>query len=501
MKTHAFLFLFIITISSTSGQQKSYKRGVAYGYHSAADMDAASVGISWWYNWAAQPDAAIQSTYSNYNVDFTPQAWNAPGINGVSSWVAQDDKVKYLLGFNEPNFKSQANMTPSQAAAAWPQLQAIADLHGLKLVSPAVNYCGDCVEENGIVYNNPFKWLDDFFTACVGCRVDYIALHWYGGGNSMTGYIDDARKYGKPIWVTEFANWDNAVTPESQKSYLAGTTNFLERDPDVFRYSWFIGRTSGGVTAYPYLDLYGSNGTMSELGQIYLDIPVYDSLMVYQIPGRIEAEEYYKQSGIFSELTNDADGFMNIGYTSAGDWLKYKINVTESGIYTLTSRYAGTSAGSFDIYIDDIKKGTVYTTNTSGWQNWASVLTQLNLAAGVHILKLQVVTQGFNLNWLDISRGATGINEVPKLHLEAEVYPNPVIDKKFKISFNSNWSGKVNIRILDLTGKVVYSYKIDKLTNRSIEIDLSQINNMNKGIYNLSITGKEGCMNRKISLF
>ncbi len=379
MKTGTLLFLLFITSSALFSQQKSYKRGVAYGYHGTADINTASAGISWWYNWAAEPDAPVLTTYSNYNVDFTPQAWNASGINKVNAWVMQDNKVKYLLGFNEPNFKDQANMTPSQAAAAWPQLEAIANQYGLKLVSPAVNYCGNCVSENGVTYTNPFKWLDDFFTVCVGCRVDYIALHWYGGGNSMTGYVNDARKYGKPIWITEYANWDNGVTPENQKNYLAGTTNFLERDPDAFRYSWFIGRTSGGITTYPYLDLYGAYGKMTDLGQIYLDIPVYDSTRVFQVPGRIEAEEYYLQNGLFAELTSDTDGFMNIGYTDSGDWLKYKIFVSENGVYTLSSRYAGTTAGQFDVYVDNVKKTTVNTTNTSGWQNWSSTLTPLNL--------------------------------------------------------------------------------------------------------------------------
>jgi hypothetical protein len=501
MKSYLLLLIILCIASFSFGQVKSYKRGVAYGYHSAADMNTASQGISWWYNWASQPDVAIRTTYSGYNVDFTPQAWNAGGINGVNTWVAQDDKVKYLLGFNEPNFKAQANMTPSQAAAAWPQLEAIADQYNLKLVSPAVNYCGDCVSENGTVYTNPFKWLDDFFTACVGCRVDYIALHWYGGGNSMTGYVNDARKYGKPIWITEYANWEAGVTAQGQKNYLAGTTNFLERDPDVYRYSWFIGRTSSGAATYPYIDLYGASGQMTALGQLYLDIPVYDSTFVNEVPGRIEAEEYYLQSGIFGEPTTDADGFMNIGYTDAGDWLKYKISVTETGDYQLTARYAGTAAGKFDIYIDDVKKGTFSTTNTNGWQSWASVTNQVNLEAGDHLLKLVVVTKGFNLNWLDFTKGTTGINNLSPQQLKAEVYPNPILNNKFKILFRSYISDDLTIQISDLTGKTIFTKKIEKLNGKEIGIDLQNLPESSKGIYTLSVKSKQGNLNKKIVLF
>ena len=48
--------------------------------------------------------------------------------------------MKYLLGFNEPNFKNQANMTPAQAVEVWPRLEAIAEEFGLGLVGLAVNY-------------------------------------------------------------------------------------------------------------------------------------------------------------------------------------------------------------------------------------------------------------------------------------------------------------------------------------------------------------------------
>jgi len=502
MKIQLLLVLFLFISLYSVGQEKSYKRGVSYGYHSAADMNTASAGISWWYNWSSLPDFDIRSTYSVYNVDFTPMAWNASGISGVNSQVSQDNRIKYILGFNEPNFKDQANMTPTQAAAAWPQLQAIADKYGLKLVSPAVNYCGNCVSENGTVYTSPFKWLDDFFAACPGCRVDYIALHWYGGGNSIMGYVNDARKYGKPIWVTEFADWENTgVTPEIQKNYLAGTTNFLERDPGVFRYSWFIGRGPGAAT-YPYLDLYGySSGTLTTLGQTYLDIPVYDSTKVYQLPARIQAEEYYRQSGIFSELTKDTDGFMNIGYTDNGDWLKYKISVPAAGTYTLTGRYSGTSAGKFDVYADDVKIGSINTTNTSGWQNWASASTTLNLTAGEHILKLLVTTKGFNLNWIELTSLSTGITGYETSEPVVKIYPNPVTDKKFRVTLQANPTAGVEVKIIDLSGKTVYAENFTAFTGNTFGVDLADVPAIGKGIYTLTLTTKTGTVNRKIVLF
>ena len=124
--------MFFLVFNQGYSQEKSNKRGVSYGFHSTVDIQKFSEAISWWYNWSPQPDAAIETTYQNYNVDFTPMAWNANGISGVNSWISQDSNVKYILGFNEPNFKEQANMTPSEAASAWSSFQQIARENNLK---------------------------------------------------------------------------------------------------------------------------------------------------------------------------------------------------------------------------------------------------------------------------------------------------------------------------------------------------------------------------------
>jgi hypothetical protein len=55
------LFFFLFLSATVFAQSKSYKRGAAYGQHSAADMAKASENISWWYNWAGQPVSAIRN--------------------------------------------------------------------------------------------------------------------------------------------------------------------------------------------------------------------------------------------------------------------------------------------------------------------------------------------------------------------------------------------------------------------------------------------------------
>jgi len=424
-------------------------------------------------------------------------AWNSSGISGVYNWVRQDTNIHYVMGFNEPNFKTQANMTPSAAAKAWPSLEAIADQYDLKLVGPAVNYCVECVSENGTTYTNPFTYLDDFFKACDSCRVDHIALHWYGGGNSMAGYIDDGRKYGKPIWVTEFAAWDNSVNnPKDQIKYLAGTTNFLERDPDVYRYSWFIGRRQTGQTTSPYIDLYGADGMLTELGQMYMDIPVYDPDMKFRIPGRIETEEYYRMSGLFAEPVSDVDGFLDIGWCEVNDWAEYKIQVEKGGTFRLSARVAGTDPGKMDFLVGNQVKASLNTPTTGGWQTWTTVTTSIEIDPGEHILKMVIKDAGFNINWISITDATVGIEKVDLQ--KATVFPNPVTNGIISVELSPTQpGGEFLCSLYSITGEWVYEKSV-RLNRSSFQINVKEAGPLKPGVYTLRISGRNFLSNTKL---
>ncbi len=252
--------------TTSGGPPIACKRGVAYGQNSPADLTALSKGIGFWYNWSSKPDnAAVAAAYPGIGVEFVPMAWGQASIAGLPSPAPSG--ARYLLGFNEPNFGSQANLTPMQAAALWPQLEAYAEAQGLLLVSPAVNYCGSPCN-----VTNPFDWLDQFFAACQGCKVDYIAAHWYAcTGSALTNYLSTFEtKYTQPLWLTEFSCLDASDTSEPvQEAYMKTALAILEADPKVFRYAWFTGRS----TQTPSIDLLGADGMLTPLGQIYVTYP------------------------------------------------------------------------------------------------------------------------------------------------------------------------------------------------------------------------------------
>ncbi|HVZ75069.1 MAG TPA: glycoside hydrolase family protein [Polyangia bacterium] len=244
------------------------KRGEAFDKNSLGDLQALSKGISWWYNWSTAPEKTAAG-YAMAGVEFVPMVW---GIKGGLPDPATIEKqipagAKYILGFNEPNFGAQSNIPAAQAASLWPRIEQIAKDRNLKIGSPSPNYCaGDCND------TDPIHYLDTFFAACTGCQVDFIAAHWYAcTGDALKNYIGKLKKYGKPIWITEFSCMDQGDhSAAGELTYMKTAVDILENDPMIFRYSWFTGRWPD----QPGINLLGaSSGTLTDLGNQYMSLP------------------------------------------------------------------------------------------------------------------------------------------------------------------------------------------------------------------------------------
>lgn len=219
-------------------------------------------GVSWWYNWAASRQAVAPG------IEFVPMIWGSGSFDGAAASMPSD--AEYLLGFNEPNFFEQANISAQAAAQLWPQLEAIANAKGLELVSPAVNFCGDDASKTGPCHDtNPVSYLEDFFAACASCRVDYVAVHWYNCAvPELQFYLGQFRKFNKPIWLTEFAcAYGGDTSVAGQESYMRAAIPVLEADTRVHRYAWFSG------DPLPTARLLEPNGELTALGKVYASLP------------------------------------------------------------------------------------------------------------------------------------------------------------------------------------------------------------------------------------
>ena len=156
-----------------------------------------------------------------------------------------------------------------------------------------------------------------------------------------------------------------------------------------------------------------------------------DTVPTITLPGIVEAEDFdngdaevayhddsignsgsaYRATDVDLEPTTDTGGGYNIGWASAGEWLKYTVNVTTTGIFIFEIRVASLGpGGSFHIEADGVDKtGPIPVPNTGDWQWWTTISRQgVALVSGPHVLRLVMDTIGSNgatgnFNWIRVT--------------------------------------------------------------------------------------------------
>ena len=129
---------------------------------------------------------------------------------------------------------------------------------------------------------------------------------------------------------------------------------------------------------------------------------------------RVEAESYAAQNGWtegganFIESNAGASGGRNVGWTAAGNWLSYRVDIAQPGSYDLELRVAnGTGAVAADAITFRDASGaslaTVSVPDTGGWAAYQSVHVPVTLAAGDQLVTVFCETGGFNLDYLTLS--------------------------------------------------------------------------------------------------
>lgn len=245
--------------TARAARQVSGKKGAALNPFGPVRSALGDSGVGWYYNWGTDPVAAPPG------VSFTPMIWGADSVN-PRTLAAVQQRGDTLLGFNEPDFANQSNLSPARALELWPSLEAT----GMRLGSPAPAFGG---ATDG-------SWFDQFMKGAEakGSRVDFIALHWYGGDFTTSNAVSQLESYlravrarwNKPIWLTEYALIDFSggtpryPTPAQQAAFVTASTRMLDGLSFVERYSWFLFSPGNGGTS-----LYDASGAPTTLGNAY----------------------------------------------------------------------------------------------------------------------------------------------------------------------------------------------------------------------------------------
>lgn len=221
----------------------STKKGVGLAErHGFGVTQLQALDVAWFYNWGAETKLATKA-------QFVPMIFSAKKI---ASPVNGDT----VLGFNEPDNAKQSDMPVSTALALWPTVAAKAKIIG----APAMA-------------GNPLhsEWLADFVKAKP--KFDFITVHWYKGADAKH-FIRDLgeihAKFGKPVWVTEFAPQTAAGSEKEPGKYtqaqvtqfIRETVRWMETTPWVEKYAWHDSRA--GTSA-----LFDTDGHVTDTGKAY----------------------------------------------------------------------------------------------------------------------------------------------------------------------------------------------------------------------------------------
>lgn len=116
----------------------------------------------------------------------------------------------------------------------------------------------------------------------------------------------------------------------------------------------------------------------------------------------------YRNTGV--DLARSTEGGMLLGWTEAGEWLRFSNVQAIPGVYTVEARVASWSTGGgFALEVNGANQtGTVNFPATGDWQTWTTVSgPQVQLDATNNI-RLLVQRAGWNISWIKLTRVAPG---------------------------------------------------------------------------------------------
>ena len=440
-----------VAIAAMAQPPRSAKRGVSEnGFNKTEEINALTQGVGWFYNWANLPNSYIADVVGpGTDMEFVPMIWSASfNEQALRNYLDEHPGVKYLLGYNEPNFAAQANMTPDSAARLWPIVEKIAADYGLQLVAPALNYSGEKLKD-GKIYQ-PNDWMDAFLAAYPQAHFDYLALHCYMNSSAaQLGYVENfARRYGKQVWLTEFCAWEGSVDSATQKRTMVQKIQDLEQSPYVFRYAWF--KAKGSNSAPFYRLLINQNmltheppvGTLSGAGRIYVNMSSFDTTY-YWHPGQVmPAKDYVDSQSVMVEENTDAESsqVLQISEFDVYARAEYMVEVPTDGNYDLRLRLSSRAflqSPQLRVYCDgecvadQIMPVTGMTDAQDMWKT--QMIQKIPLKAGKHRLQLRSGrSTTCKVNWLrfDRSGDVNGDNMVDIADINAIINAMLGLDKQ-----------------------------------------------------------------------
>ncbi|MBP9097504.1 MAG: PQQ-dependent sugar dehydrogenase [Ferruginibacter sp.] len=392
------------------------------------------------YQWKKSGTNISGATNSTYSIASTVTSNAGTYSVTVTNAAGTVTSSNATLTVTSPNVAPTANITSPVAGYTYAGGQLI-------------NYAGTGTDpENGTLAASAFKWYILFYhdthnhpgpTAVSGVKNGSFTIPstgetasnvWYrlflvvtdSQGATDTAYTDilprtslitinsspqglaitlDGQPFTTAFTVTSVEGITRSVSATSPQTLNGNSHNFI---------NWSHGGTQTQTFATPVNDV-----TYTANYAVATNTPYGGTPRI--IPGTIQVEDfdnggqnlaYYDSSpentgGAYRinesiDLQNSTEAGFNIGWTEPGEWIKYTVNVSTTGVYTLGARVSSqNSSSSFRVEIDGVIISTISVPQTGGYQSWQTVSKpEIYLTAGIKVMKIYFITGGFNLNYL-----------------------------------------------------------------------------------------------------
>jgi len=235
-------------------------------------------------------------------------------------------------------------------------------------------------------------------------------------GTNLTGSIAVPNTGGYQTWTTVTATL----------TLPAGTqTLTVDQDDNGFNLHYLTFASSGGTTPPPPPSgdqPYG--GTAAAVpGTVYA--ANYDTGgqgVAYNVTSTNGSANSYRSDGVDLEDTADTTnntgaGLYDLGWTAAGQWFHYTVNVATAGSYTVSLRLAAPGAVTDALHIANSSgtnlSGSVAAPATGGYQNWTTVTATVTLPAGTQTLTIAQDAGGWNIHYLTFALSSGGGGGTP----------------------------------------------------------------------------------------
>lgn len=371
--------------------------------------------------------------------------------------IAQKDGVIKGILLHQGETNNMQNTWPAKVKAIYDNLIKDLGLDPAKvplLVGELVTTAegGACGGHNGVIATMPNVVPNSYVISAAGLPHVGDKLHF-----TSASYRTLGQRYAQKMLSILPAITSPSVSftaPENNSSYVAGSNiefavsvsspngtisnvkfynnNTLLNTDNSAPYSYTWPNVPAGNYQIKAVVIDNQGKTAEANVAIKVNIPQgpYKGI-AHMIPGTIQLEEFdlggngfaYSDDSPVSQVTpsvnfrneedvdiencTDVGGGYNIGWTTAGEWLEYSVEVQKPGTYNIDLRVACNGDGRrVAVSMDGVSIATdIPIPNTGGWQTWSTVtLKEIRLNAGKQILRLTIgATDYVNMNYVTFS--------------------------------------------------------------------------------------------------